>query len=437
MKVSIRTNKLKKGNSYTVFIDYGIVNDSRKREPLETFSNKKDADNYKSKVQTEINNNSFIHVPDISFSEAIDEWMKNYVENNCEPNTAESYRGTNEKYLKPCLGHIPFKVISSPQGIDIINSYYHYLRFELENETIIDKRTRKEKHKKNLSYNSVDHHKAQISGILTYFMSCKKISNNICLNTVIPKTEEEKMKDVVIDDIENFEDDELYEDDEFITPEQAVQVINLFMNTDMMLPVCWAAFVGLRRSEIAGILKSKVDKSIRKVVIKTVRVRCGNKTIFKKKNKNKSSTRSLYFPSIMLKVIELDEKRQAQNKIRYGDEYIDSKFLCVKDNGEPLKVNYLSAHFKIVFEKFYNSEKEKAQRENREFNFPYITLHKLRHLNISSLLANGAYLTDVKSNAGHSDVNTTMIYTHNYTEGKKEIADKTDEIYKPLFKISC
>ena len=115
MKVSIRTNKLKKGNSYTVFIDYGIVNGSRKREPLETFSKKTDAENYKSKMQTDINNNTFIHIPDISFSEAIDEWMKNYVLNNCEPNTAFGYEVINNKYLKPCLGHIPFKVISSPQ----------------------------------------------------------------------------------------------------------------------------------------------------------------------------------------------------------------------------------------------------------------------------------------------------------------------------------
>ena len=32
MKASIRKNTLKKGYSYTVFIDYGIVNGSRKRE---------------------------------------------------------------------------------------------------------------------------------------------------------------------------------------------------------------------------------------------------------------------------------------------------------------------------------------------------------------------------------------------------------------------
>lgn len=115
MKVSIRKNKLKKGYSYTVFLDYGIVNGSRKRTPLETFSRSADAEKYKTKIQSQIDNNTFIDVPDITFSEAIDEWMKNYVENNCEPNTYESYKTINEKYLKPCLGHIPFKIISSPQ----------------------------------------------------------------------------------------------------------------------------------------------------------------------------------------------------------------------------------------------------------------------------------------------------------------------------------
>lgn len=433
MKASIRTNKLKKGNSYTVFIDYGIVNGSRKREPLETFSKKTDAEKYKVKIQTEINNNTFIQIPNITFSEAIDEWMTNYVLNNCEPNTASSYKTINEKYLKPCLGHIPFKVISSVNGIDIINNYYKYLRFDLSNEFEITK-SGKKKNKKNLSYSSIEHHKAQISGIFTYFMNIKKLTLNICLNTTIPKTEEEKMKDIVIDDIENFEDDELYEDEEFVTPEQAIQILNLFMNTEMMLPVFLATLMGLRRSEIAGILKTKINLLDKKLIIKNTRVRCGNKTIFKKKNKSKKSTRCLYLPKLMIDILILDKKRQEKNKLLYGEKYIDSKFLCVMDNGQPLKVNYISDKFKKTFDKFIKEQKEK----NPTFSFPYVTMHKLRHLNISSLLANGAYLTDVQANAGHSNIDTTIHYTHNYTEGKIEIANKVDEIYTPLlnFKIS-
>ena len=181
-------------------------------------------------------------------------------------------------------------------------------------------------------------------------------------------------------------------------------------------------------------LKSKIDKEKRKIIIKNVRVRCGNKTIFKKKCKTKTSTRILYLPKILIDIIELDEKRIEQNKQIYGNNYIESPFLCVADNGRPLRVDYMSSQFKKVFDKFIENETQK----NSNFKFPYITLHKLRHLNLSILLANGINLTDVRDAAGHSDIHTTMIYTHNYTEGKKATADKIDEIYSPLlnFKIS-
>lgn len=430
MNVGIRKNKLKKGFSYTVFIDYGIVNGHRKRDPLETFELKKDAENYQAELKTQITNNTFIHVPDITFSEAIDEWMENYVKNECEPNTADSYVSVNNNYLKPILGHIPFKVISSPHGIDIINDYYKYLRFELQNEFKINKRTGKKIPKRNLSYSSIEHHKAQISGIFTYFVKNKKLENNICINTTIPKNDDERMKDTVIDDIDNFEDDELYEEKNSLTPEQAVTILNLFINTDIILPVAFGMFLGLRRSESLGILKSKLDKENYRLYINAVRVRCGNNTIYKKRNKNKTSTRILYIPKILMNIIEINEKQQQLNKQTYGDNYIDSKFLCVMSNGQPIKPNYVSATFKKVFEKFIKEEKLK----NPNFEFPYITLHSLRHLNITSLLESGAVVVDVQANAGHSNIDTTMHYTHPYIEGKIEIANKTDEIYADLMK---
>ena len=80
-------------------------------------------------------------------------------------------------------------MFSSPNGIDIINSYYYYLRFELHSNTYKDK-NRIVRYFKNLSYSSVQHHKAQISDIFAYFVNCKKINSNICLNTTIPKTDE-------------------------------------------------------------------------------------------------------------------------------------------------------------------------------------------------------------------------------------------------------
>lgn len=425
MKVSIRTNKLKKGNSYTVFVDYGIVNGNRKREPLETFSKKTDAEKYKTKIQSQINSNVFINIPSITFSEAIDEWMENYVKNKCEPNTYANYEQVNKAWLKPCLGHIPLKIISSPEGINIINNYYHYLRFEVETDT--------KGKRKNLSYNTIKHHKAQISGLLTYFSQCNKIATNICTKTVIPKTEKEDFKDILIENsFEDFDNDDFFQE-EFITPEQAITILNLFMNTSMMLPVAFSIFLGLRRSEFLGILKNKINKEKNYIIINATTVLSGSKMLFKKKNKNKNSTRRLYIPKLLMKLIELDEKRQQKNRILYKEKYIDSNFLCVMDNGQPIKPNYISQTFRQTVDEFI----EKQKKINPNFHFPHITIHKLRHLNISVLLENGAELIDVKDSAGHSNINTTMIYTHNYIKNKKEIAQKTDEIYKDLLtKIS-
>ncbi len=428
MKVGIRTNKLKNGFSYTVFLDYGIVNDHRKREPLETFSKKGDAEKYKNKMQSQVDNNTFINIPDITFSQAIDEWMENYVANNCELNTAAGYKLINEKYLKPLLGHIPFKVISGVTGIDIINDYYKYLRFEIEGK----KDAKTDKMMKNLSYSSIEHHKAQISGIFSYFVKCKKISTNICTNTVIPKNEQEKMLDTVIEDIENYEDNiDNIEYENFVTPEQAITILNLFMNTSMMLPVALAIFLGLRRSEVCGILKNKINKAEQTIIIDSSRIRAGKQTIFKHRNKNKSSTRKLYIPNVLMDILNLNEKRQETNKLIFENEYIESKFLCTNDRGIPLKVDYISQKFEKVLNKYI--EEQTIKDEN--FKFPKITYHKLRHLNITALLENGAELIDVRNNAGHSSINTTIGYTHQYTQNKQQIANKIDEVFTPYITV--
>lgn len=419
MKASIRKNKLKKGFSYTVFIDYGIVNGQRKREPLETFTTRASAESYKSKVQSQIDNNAFTSIPDITFSEAIDIWMQNYVTKELEDSTAHGYGVINNKYLKPCLGHLPFKIFNSTSTISIINDYYSYLMFDLCKE-----KNKNGKCKRNLSYSSVEHHKAQISGILSYFMREGKLDRNICLSTSIPKLD--KTKDIVIENIEDMDEDEIFEEyDEGPTVEQAIVILNLFMNTEMMLPVALAMFLGLRRSEALGILKTKLDKKKQKVKIKYVRLRVGKKIIFKKRTKNKPSDRIIYIPKILLQIIELDEKRQENNRQIYGDLYFESKFLCVMDNGMPIDPDYVSSTFEKKLGKYIAEQKEK----DKDFEFPKVTYHTLRHLNIHALLENGAVLSEVQRNAGHSDIHTTIKYDYGSNKGKRSIADKTDEIF--------
>ena len=427
MKVSIRKNKLKKGFSYTVFVDYGIVNGHRKRETLDTFTTKKSAEDYKTKIQSQVDNNSFVYIPDITFSEAIDEWMEYYVKPTLDETTIVGYDLINNKYLKPCLGHIPLKVFNTPTAINIINNYYKYLLYDLEKETYKTK-SGDVKNKKNLSVCSVEHHKAQISGMLSYFMKQGKLDRNICINTVIPKA---TTTDVVVNDITKYNNEDLFEEDEGLTIDQAVMILNIFMNTELMLPVAISIFLGLRRSEVLGILKSRLNKEKRKLCIDSSKVRAGKKIVFKHRMKNKTSRRILYLPKILIRIIELDEERQKRNRKLYKENYYESQFLCVMDNGSPINPDYVSRTFTRKLNEFIKEQKEL----DKNFTFPHVTYHTLRHFNINNLLENGALLIDVQRNSGHSDINTTIKYTYDTPQSKSAIAEKTDEIYKNLIEI--
>lgn len=427
MKVSIRKNKLKKGFSYTVFVDYGVVNGHRKREPLETFTTKKSAEDYKTKMQSQVDNNSFVYIPDITFSEAIDEWMKYYVKTNLDETTIVGYDVINNKYLKPCLGHIPLKVFNTPTAINIINNYYKYLLYDLEKEKYKTK-SGDVKNKKNLSVGSVEHHKAQISGMLSYFMKQGKLDRNICINTVIPKT---TTTDVVVNDITKYNDEDLFEEDEGLTIDQAVMILNIFMNTELMLPVAISIFLGLRRSEVLGILKNRLNKDKRKLCIDSSKVRAGKKIVFKHRMKNKTSRRILYLPKILIRIIELDEERQKRNRELYKENYHESQFLCVMDDGSPINPDYVSRTFTRKLNEFIKQQKEL----DKNFTFPHVTYHTLRHFNINNLLENGALLIDVQRNSGHADIHTTIKYTYDTPQSKSAIAEKTDEIYENLIEI--
>lgn len=405
--VTIRKRKKKKGYSYQLIIDYSTNHSDMDYMSFDSFEEARQA---KAEIENQLNKNIYIKQCKYTFSELLDKWHQNHVSSSCYGDTNYGYGLINEKYLKPILGHIPIKNIT----VEILDNYFKYIRIDEEGP--------------HLSFQTAKNHKTNISGALSYAVKNRWIAENICKQSTIPK-DQEKTEDY-IEDISNINDiDDLNTDKkQALTLEQCITVLNLFKNSCLLLPVSLAMFLNLRRSEICGLLNQKVNFDKKILLVNSIMIRGIDGLEFKKRNKNKTSTRAFYIPNVLLEIMKFDQNRKSNNKDLVGDKYIESDFLCTLDDGTPLKPDYLSRHFSATI----NNYIEQNVKINPEFKFPKITLHELRHSNITLLLENGINLVDVKNSAGHSDINTTMIYTHTYNNNKKQIADKVDEIFSPL-----
>ena len=94
------------------------------------------------------------------------------------------------------------------------------------------------------------------------------------------------------------------------------------------------------------------------------------------------------------------------NRKDFGSAYIEDEHVFKWPNGEVIKPDYVTVHFR-----------EKLKKSS----LPKITFHELRHSCASMLLCSGYTLKDVQEYMGHSDIQTTAnIYGH-LDNARKEV----------------
>ncbi len=106
-----------------------------------------------------------------------------------------------------------------------------------------------------------------------------------------------------------------------------------------------------------------------------------------------------------------------------GDEYIDSGYVYVHDNGKPNRVKSVTEQFKKFLEKN---------------NLPKIRLHDLRHTFASILYEEGVDLKVISEAMGHSDLGTTnKIYTHRFDKTHKKDCNSDEPGFEKIGVINC
>ncbi|MDD6479442.1 MAG: tyrosine-type recombinase/integrase [Oscillospiraceae bacterium] len=190
-------------------------------------------------------------------------------------------------------------------------------------------------------------------------------------------------------------------------------------NDKIYLLLLVALFLGLRRGEIIGLKFSKIDFKTGKITIDENRVVVKGKA-YVKPPKTNSGIREVIAPKLLM-----DELRKVYNdylthKLKYGKGFIDSEAIFTHNNGTP----YTPQGIGNLYQRFLK----------RNPDIPPKNFHMLRHTFCSQLLRANLDIKTVSALMGHSHIDITLTrYAHSYEEGKKEAAEKLDNIFNNSF----
>ncbi len=214
-------------------------------------------------------------------------------------------------------------------------------------------------------------------------------------------------------------------DIELPDPAELQQRIDDLKGTALYLPVCIALLTGMRRSEIMGLQWDCVDLKQATIAVRRVRQRLTKRelesmtfnaytrpvtlpgaenNILRDCTKSKHD-RTISIPQSLVDLLKQQKAQQAMNRLRLGELYVSSDFVCVYDDGRPISDNTLSKSLG-----------------------GFCRLHDLRHLSASLLLDAGFSVASVADRMGHTTPATTLkVYAHAMQNRDKSAADEIDK----------
>jgi integrase len=163
------------------------------------------------------------------------------------------------------------------------------------------------------------------------------------------------------------------------------------------------AFTALRRGETAGAEWSDLELKLRQLAVTTNRVQLGWK-VEEGAPKTEASEAYVALDAVTCEVLKVHRKQQLEDQLAWGEAWIDSGKIFVRENGEPLHPSVLSIQF---------------ERLAFDAGLPPIRLHDLRHGAATMGLAAGLDTKVISAMLRHS---TTTITRDTYTSILPDVA---------------
>lgn len=369
----------KRYGSWYYYFDLGTVDGKRKRIERKTnAATKSDAEKIlRQKLAEYEHSGVFFEPSETTVHDYFRFWLNEYVEVNLKHHTVVAYKGVINNHVIPVLGNLKLKSLTPEVLQKFINDKH---RAEFKHTT--------------LSLIRAVLQRALKQAVFPYQL----IKDNPMQYVELPRQEQRKptRDDLKILDLQTIKriTNHLTEDDTLYVP------FHVGLNT------------GARLGEVCALKWDCVNLEDGTISIeKTLVDRDGKWNL--DTPKTSSSYRDIKIGQTLIDTLKRHKTWQKQNKLKYGEFYFDSDFVCTKENGQFITPTHV---------KYYIKKMNKQLGTDVHF-------HGLRHTHATLLLEQGAPIKDIQKRLGHKKTSLTL---DTYSHLTEKMSHQTVDIFENL-----
>jgi len=327
---------------------------------------------------TSIDDGTYTAPSKMTVGQWLDIWTAEYL-GAVKPRTVDHYKGVVRSRIKPGLGAIKLDALTP----HTIQSYYNGLS------------------KEGLAPKTVKNTHGILHKALQQAVSNGYLKTNPADSCILPRPVRRELKPLNEDLISAF-----------LKTIQGHKFEDLFTVT---------LFTGMREGEALGLLWDCVDLIKGTITIdKQLQLIRGSKGQYQMVPTKNSKSRTISLAPFVIKVLRKIKAKQLENRLRYGECWVNSRFVFTDDLGKHLSASSVYKAFKRVVE---------------EIGSPETRFHDLRHSYAVAAIKSGDDIKTVQENLGHATAAFTLdVYGHVTEKMKQESAARMEMFIKAVNK---
>ena len=372
----MRGHVRREGNAWYVIVDLprDPVTGKRKQKWHSGFKTRKDAERALTDILSRLDQGTYVAPTKQTVAQYLDEWLP-AVKSTVRPSTYSTYVTICASHLKPRIGSIPLRSLTTLQ----LNGLY--------NDLLTDGRVNG---KGGLAPASIRYVHAVIRKALGDAVRASILPRNPAEGARPPRVPRKQIGTWSAREVRTFLDH--VKDDRFY----AAYVL--------------ACTTGMRRGEVAAIRWQDLDLDTCRLSVTRSLTVVGGWEVQVSEPKTARGRRMIALDGETVRVLHRHRDTQAVERDLMGDAYEDGDFVFCRADGSPI-------HPDMLTEWFY--------RHTKAAKLPRIRFHDLRHTHATLALSAGVHPKVVSERLGHASVVITLdTYSHSIPAMQEEAASK-------------